>query len=129
MAQETLLDSHIESGKILLNELDGRDFHIVTAMWFFYPDISEWKLLLYSPEFEKKDPILLYTEISKIIDFLSENIQGITLETIKLILKNDSLLKLFKSIIHVGGISTVRMTSNYFNGIYIDDALIYRNQS
>jgi hypothetical protein len=85
--------------------------------------------LLYSPEFEKKNPTLLYTEISKIVDTLGEKIQGVTLETIKLVLKNDPLLKMFQSIIHVGGISAVRMTSNYFNGIYVEDALIYRNES
>ena len=129
MAQEILLESHIEAGKVLLQELDSKQFNITTAMWFFYPDIKEWKLLLYSPQFEKKEPTHLYTEISKIITGLGEKVSSISLEMTKLVLKTDPLLKMFKGIIRAEGISTIRMTSNYFNGIYVEDALIYRNQS
>jgi len=129
MGKEILLDSHIEAGKELLRALDEKAFNITTAMWFFYPDAEKWKLLLYSPEFEKeKNPTLLYSRISKVITELGDKTSAISLESVKLVLRNDPLLKMFKSIIHAKGISTIRMQSNYFNGIYVEDALIYRNE-
>jgi len=127
MVKDTLLDSHIAAGKILLQELDAREFNITTAMWFYYPDFEEWKLLLFSPQFDEIGQRESYTKISEIITDLGQKVGMISLMAIKLIFKNDPLLKLFKNIIHIEGISTVRMTSNYLNGIYVDDAVIYRN--
>ena len=132
MAKEILLDSDIEAGRKLLQAIDADgEIKITAAMWFFYPDLEKWKLLLYSSDIEsKKDEDIkltwLYTKISMIISKLDSQVAA-SLSSVKLVVREASLLKLFKAIIRVEGISAIRMTSNYINGVYIEDALIYRN--
>ena len=130
MAKKILLDSDIEAGKNLLKALDDgiSHFKITTAMWFLFSENEEWKLLLFSPDFGKaKSPASIYTEISKVI--VNSGGNAIDLEFIKIMLKNDPLLKILGLIAQVGGIDSIRMKSNYLNGIYIEDAFIYRNIS
>lgn len=130
MAKEVLLDSDIDAGKNLLKALDENGFNITTAMWFYYSDIEEWKLLLSSPDFNKikdpNEPSRIYTKISQIIND-SKDVAITPLESVKILLKNDPLIKLFGFIISAKGISAIRMKANYLNGIYVEDALIYRN--
>jgi hypothetical protein len=128
MVKETLLDLQIEAGKKLLQALDERGFDITTAMWFYDPDLGTWKLFLHSSQFDKKDQIASYIKISEVIKELGDKLNMLSLDSIKLVFENDHyLIKMFKKIVHVKKGSLVRMTANYIDGIYIDDALIYRN--
>lgn len=127
MVKETLLESDIEAGKILLRELDAQNFQITTAMWFFYPDVGEWKLLLHSPRFDAEGGIASYSKISEIITALGSKMGMLSFNAIKLVYSRDALMAMLKKLAHVSGISLVRVTSNYINGMYVDDALIYRN--
>jgi hypothetical protein len=98
-------------------------------MWFFYTESEEWQLLLYSPDFGKngKDSNTIYTSIFNVINELGEYANGLSLDMIKIITTNSPLIELLNSLIRVEGISNVRCSSNYINGVYIEDALIYRN--
>jgi hypothetical protein len=126
MGKETLLEPQIDAGMHLLKELDNRSFDIQSALWFYYPDLDKWKLLLFSPKF---DPEKASAQYSDVFDALAKTntVGSLSFDSIQLVFKNDKLLNLLKNIIRVKGQSKVRMTSNYLNGFYIDDAMIYRN--
>src|SRR5215472_5729365 len=124
MDKDALLDYQIDAGRQLLDALDqSKKFEITSAMWFFYPDTNEWKLLLFSPAFKaEQNQSTLYSQIANSLKEIHiENL--LPLESIKLIFGDDPLLKLFNDIAQVNGKATVWMRSNYLNGIYVEDAL------
>lgn len=128
MAKEILLDSDIDAGQKLIKELDASGVTLKTALWFFYPDIREWKLLLSSPDFEKQEESnILSKSYSNIFNIIREGELNVSLDTIKIVLSNEPLKKMFNALAHASGNNRIRMSANYINGIYIEDALIYRN--
>jgi len=45
---------------------------------------------------------------------------------VKLVPPSDRMLEAMGKVVRIAGLSTVRFSRNVVNGIYIDDALIYR---
>ncbi|HEY1301307.1 MAG TPA: hypothetical protein VGF07_12480 [Stellaceae bacterium] len=126
MAKKTLLEGDIRAGGQLIEALDHDGEVINAALWLYYPDLLQWKLLLVSPSFEKNGLIQSYTKISEILS--NQKQVDISVADIKILLQSDPLMRLLKGIIHTGkGLNQIRMTSNMLNGIYVEDALIYRN--
>jgi hypothetical protein len=128
MAKETLLETDIAAGAKFIQALDKRGQPINAALWFYYPDLSQWKLLLASPAFQAKDLTQSYTKISEILTAEQDIGNNISIADIKLLNQTDPMMNLLKVIVRTGkGLSQIRMTSNVLNGIYVEDALIYRN--
>ena len=128
MVKDALLDSHVEAGANLVRELDRQNKPLKSAVWYFYPDISEWRLLLASPEFEAKGSMQAYAELSNLLRTMGPDARGLSVDDIKVVLMNDKLVPVLRKIIHAQGLNTIRMTSNMFDGTYVDDMLIYRNE-
>ena len=128
MAKEVLLESDITAGARLIEELDKKGADVSAALWFFDPDLSEWKLLLVSPTFEKNGLTASYTMVSEVISSIGDVNKSISIDNMKIVQNNDPMMRLLKGIVRTGkGLNTIRMTSNMMNGIYVQDALIYRN--
>jgi hypothetical protein len=128
MAKETLLDRDISAGAKLIRALDGRGIAITAGMWFFYPDLGDWKLLLVSPQLTEEHLPAAYTKISEAISGDSEIAESLSISDVKVLTNKDPMIRMLRGVIRTDrGISTIRMTSNLINGIYVEDALIYRN--
>jgi hypothetical protein len=129
MAKETLLDTDIDAGARFIQALDESGKTVDAALWFYYPDLSQWKLLLSSQALEEKDLTKSYTKISEILSAQDDIGSTISVSDVKLLNNTDPMMKLLKGIVRTGGshLSRIRMTSNVFDGIYVEDALIYRN--
>jgi hypothetical protein len=128
MAKETLLDSDIAAGARFIEALDKAGEVINAALWFYYPDLSQWKLLLASSKFEGSNLTGSYTKISQTLSAQEDVSKNISIGDVKILQHKDPLMKLLKGIVRTGkGLNQIRMTSNVLNGIYVEDALIYRN--
>lgn len=128
MAKETLLESDIAAGARFIEALDEDGEAVDTALWFYYPDLSQWKLLIASPAFEKDRPTSSYTKVSKLLSNEDEVGRSISISDIKILTAKDPMRRLLKGIIRTGkSLDRIRMTSNILNGIYVEDALVYRN--
>ena len=128
MAKETLLESDITAGAKFIQTLDKRGQPVDAALWFYYPDSCQWKLLLSSPTFDNKDLTKSYTKISEILTSEQEIGKNISIADVKILNQTDPMMKLLKVIVRTDkGPNRIRMTSNVLNGIYVEDALIYRN--
>ncbi|HEX3861501.1 MAG TPA: hypothetical protein VHY35_07395 [Stellaceae bacterium] len=128
MAKEALLESAIAAGKILIEELDKNDQTIDAGLWFYYPDLDQWKLLLSSKKFDATNLTKSYTKISEILYKTDRVSQSISISDIKLLSQTDPMMKLLKKIARTEkNLNEIRMMSSVFNGIYVEDMLIYRN--
>ena len=128
MVKEQLMDDMIEAGARLTEKLDELGLPISVAMWFFTPDINEWRLMFASPTVSTKGAREVYEQIEKARKALGAEAECIPLSVIGLIDTNHQLVQLLRIALHTGpGVSRVRFSKNVINGHFIDDALIYRS--
>ena len=121
----TLTNEMIQFGNDFISLLDKKKFSIDAALWFYYPNIYQWRLILSMPEVNVKGPKVAYQKIQNALKKL--DFGKISLQQIHILDMSDPLIMLLKSAIKTGkGISGIRFTQNTINGILIEDAYIYR---
>jgi hypothetical protein len=124
MGNAILVREQIDYGKRLIACLDKSKFTLVGALWLYYPNSDEWKLLFISPLVDLLGPKRCYDIVIEVLEDL-----GITLEVlneISLLSPKDSLFQLLRRAIRAEGISEIRFAKNTINNTFIEDALIYR---
>ncbi|HIB4961158.1 TPA: hypothetical protein ACWW53_001432 [Klebsiella pneumoniae] len=113
------------SGEYLVKQLKKINIDVAAAMWFFYSDISSWKYILITSEFEEKGPAFIYDTVNKINrESLSTKYKRIPLSSIEAKGKDAFIYKIMRSAFRIEN-SSVRMTSNMINGLEIEDCLVY----
>ena len=126
MDKEILVDRDIEDGKKLIESLDRSLFQLKSALWFYFTESEEWRLLLASPLIDVAGPRSCYNIIQSVIADMPQDF-GISLERISVISPRDRLIQLLSIAIRTGGgLSTIRFTDMTINGVFIKNALIYR---
>lgn len=125
MDSTLLVDQDIEDGRKLIKALDRSKFALTGALWFYFSDARDWLLLLVSPLADTSGPTWCYRKIQSVIEDMPRNF-GLSLSRISVVSPTDSLIRLLGKAIHVEGTSRVRFRRNTINGVFIEDALIYR---
>lgn len=125
MAQPVLVKEDIDAGMELLRVLDSRNFPITGAAWIYFPDIEEWRLVIRTPRVEKNLQSALL-EIANAMDAAGDLRSRLNLSRMKLVPPSDRMLQAMGTVVRASGLSKIRFSKNLINGIYIDDALIYR---
>ena len=126
MDKPTLVDPDKKAGEALLKKLDGIDFDVKAAFWFYLSEPNEWRLIFASTVVDKKGPKEAYETVQSELENLNERYE-LSLQNISLISSNDKLVKLLRAAIKTGpGVSNIRFTGNVINSVFIEDAYIYR---
>jgi hypothetical protein len=127
VVKEQLTDAMVDTGAEITRKLDEMGLPIEAALWFFMPEINEWRLLFASSDVITKGPRDVYRTIRRAIDSLGANAAAVPFSVVGLLDSDSELLKLLRVAVRTGqGISRVRFSKNTVNGHFIDDALIYR---
>jgi hypothetical protein len=120
-----LVESDIVNGRLLVEALDRLQFECNGALWFQYAT-KDWHFLLVSSWVDTKGPKKCYELIQSAINEIEE-VHRIPLERISVLSPNDRLVRILKMAIRTGqGMSQIRFARNTINGVFIEDALIYR---
>lgn len=122
MAEDSLVTSDVNGGEALVRALDRAGFPVPAALWLYYPDLERWRLVIATPR--ARDPQEAYISIGQIAD--QARIVSPELSRIRLVLPTDPTVATLSRVLRTEGISGVRFTGNMVNGIYVDDAYIYR---
>jgi hypothetical protein len=125
MAENQLVDADIKAGQDFIQLLDANGFDVKAAAWIYYPDIEGWKLLIGSPR-ATKDLSAAYYDAAVLISADKGLDEQLDLARVKIVKPDEAFLDALGKVVRVEGLSTVRFTHNTFNGVYIDDALVYR---
>ena len=126
MDKKILVDKDIGEGRSLIEALDRSSFNVVGALWFYYSNLGEWRLLIASPLVDISGQRSCYQAIQSVIADMPQGFE-ISLERISVLSPRDRLIQLLRIAIRTGtGLSTIRFTGNTINGVFIEDALIYR---
>jgi hypothetical protein len=73
MYKTILVETDLEQGRRIVEELGKRQVRITAAFWYHYEDEDDWKLVVVSPDFEDQGPRALYTMISQMLSELSSD--------------------------------------------------------
>jgi hypothetical protein len=126
MDKPTLVDADIKAGEALLSKLDEIEFDVKAALWFYVQDSEEWRLIIASPIVDKDGPKKAYEKVQLQLQGLNGRYE-LSLRNISLVSPGDKLIKALESVIRTGkSISHIRFTRNVINGLFIEDAYIYR---
>jgi hypothetical protein len=125
MADAILVNSDIDAGRDLVRILDEASFPITGAAWIYFPDLEEWRLVVRTPKAAGNLQEALL-EVARALDAKGDLRKRIDLARVKLVPPGDRMLEAIGKVMKVDGLGAVRFSRNVVNGIYIDDALIYR---
>ena len=127
MDNQVLVDRNIVEGKELIEALDRRDLNIKAAMWFYFEESDEWKLLIATPMIDKKGTKEVYRIIQTVIGEMSESKTSVSFKDVLVLSPKDDPIKLVGNVIRTDtGLSGIRFTKNIINNKLVDDAYIYR---
>jgi hypothetical protein len=124
MAATALVNEDIAAGHAVVEALDARGFPVAAAFWLYDSERDVWKLWIGTPR-AGKDLQGAYIKVSEILSASSDR-AAFDLARIRLVRPDDPTIRAVGSVMRVEGISDVRLKSNLANGIYIEDALVYR---
>jgi hypothetical protein len=128
LVTDALSEKMIQAGGKLVERLDADAANIKSALWLYFPDSRNWKLILASETVETDGPRKLYEKIQGANRSASEPEETVSLNDIVVSTPKHELISELAMMIGTGqGISGIRFTRNNINGIYIDDAYIYRS--
>jgi len=128
MAAGTVVKSDIDAGLNLIRALDETGFGASAALWWYYGDLEDWKLVI-AYRGEKKDLEKKYLEAARAsARWRSEHPDEpiLDLNRVWITSADDQLIKGLKPALSLEGLGEVRFTSNMINGIYVEDAIIHR---
>ncbi len=127
MDKTALVEAVVDEGGNLIRALDDAGFPVRSALWKYNPDQDEWRLIIATPLVDTDGPLDAYKKLDRILEANRPDL-GLALPDIQLLSPKDRLIQLFRSAVQTGkSISDIRFSRNVINGVYIDDALVYRS--
>lgn len=127
MVETILTKEMIEMGKILVRKLDEHGLSPDAALWLYYPEEQQWKLVIAEIRVGTLGPKKLYKIIQQILAESPNELSGISLDDVTLARLDSPIIVLLRGAILTGrGLSGIRFKNNAINGTLIEDAYIYR---
>lgn len=126
MVASALVSEKIDRGGRLIKKLDASSFPVTAAFWYYFPEAEHWRLVIASPMVDAKGRQAAYGEIHR-IQRRAARLPLLSVGEITAVSPRDPLVKLLSSAIRTGsGLSGIAFSRNVVNGVYIEDAYIYR---
>lgn len=118
MAEEPLVEADIDAGRALVKALDGAGVGVRGAFWFYLTDVDRWKLMIVS-DAAKQGSRDLYV---KAISLKPE----LDLSKVEFVAPSSPIFAALSRYFRFEGLSGVRVSRNMLDGVYVDDAYVYR---
>lgn len=127
VVKEYLSREMIDAGAELTRLLDDARLIVDAALWFYSSENNSWQFVVASPEVRTQGPKNIYKKIQSVIARNFGEHSVISLKDISVVDSKDPSILLLRSVIVTGeGISNIRFSQNMINGVFIEDAYIYR---
>ncbi len=126
MAEEPLVESKIEKGRRVVEHLERSGFEVESALWFYVSASHKWSLYLVTPTVDKTGSKTVYSRLQRLlVDVLPQS--ELSLSDISLLSPHSELIQRLRKAVRTGpGISGVRISRSTIDGVFIQDAYVYR---
>ena len=127
IVREVLSEQMIGAGAKLIERLDQSESNVQAALWLFLPEEKIWKLMIISPLVKTDGPRSFYKHILDANKKADESESIISLNDVGVADTSIPLISLLRIAISTGGgIGGIRFSKDTINGVFIEDAYIYR---
>lgn len=130
MGEEALVESKITDAISLVQQLDLEGMPPSLALWYFYNDAAEWRLLIAGSEFDALLPKQESVAYQKLVKSMSNvPLSSLSLSDVKLIEGQSPLPLAIHRLIGTGprGIVRAHFSDTTLNGIFIKEMVILRS--
>ena len=123
MFKKLLVRDLITEGAQLLEALRRKRFPMVAALWNYFPESSEWRLVIVSPAVDRQGPLNGYTRVQRALSGI--NPSQLTLTDIALISPNSADYEDLRRILPRAGRFSASPAPNNTQKAIFDDTYIY----
>jgi hypothetical protein len=124
VVENTLVTEDIDAAGRLVTFLDEHGLRVRAALWLYDSDAERWRFVIAFQE-SRKDVTSFYLDVAKATAKAGAD-DVLDLSRVDIVDSERSIFTALKGVIAVEGNSRVRFSKNRINGIYLEDALIYR---
>lgn len=125
MAEEALVGDDIEAADNLLKFLDANGYPVSGALWLYHSDDDRWRFVISFRE-KRDDLASFYRDIAKLMNAQAHDRNILDLSRVDFVDSDRSVIGSLSKALRVEGNSRVRYTNNRINGVFLEDALIFR---
>ena len=130
MGQGTLVTGQINDAQTLVKKLDSAGTPPKVAMWYFYDDAQEWRLILAIPEFDSLLPqkeAVAYQRVAKALTSLS--LTSLALSDLKLVRTEFPLVRAIQMLLRTSpyAVGVAHFTDTTLNGIFMKEMIVLRS--
>lgn len=124
MVEDALVNEDIEAAGRLVTFLDEHGLAVRGALWLYDSDAERWRFVIAFRE-SRKDITTFYLDVAKAKTKAQAN-DLLDLSRVDIVDPERSIFTALKGAITIEGNSRVRFSRNRINGVYLEDAMIYR---
>jgi hypothetical protein len=130
MGEKALVESQIADAISLIKGLDADGLSPNFAVWYYYDDADEWRLLIASPAFDAllpKQESLAYRKVAEAMTALS--LSSLAISQVKVVASSSSLPQALKRLIGTdpSGLIRAHFSDTTLNGIFIKEMIVLRS--
>lgn len=130
MGEKTLVESQIANSIELIKQIDSSGHQLNLAVWYYYDDADEWRLILSSEKLDQYLPKQEPLAYRVVVDAFNKlNLSSINISEIKIIKSDEPLNKTLKLLIRTEptGITRGHFIDTTVNSIFIKEMIILRS--
>lgn len=124
MAEDVLVEEDLNSASRLVDLLDVEGLNVRGAMWLYETDSERWRFMICFRE-KRENPTSFYRDMARVTNAHRET-ETLSLDRVSVVPYDGSIFSRLSGVINVGGTTRLRMSHNRINGVYLEDAMIYR---
>lgn len=125
MVAATLVESDIEASRALVTLLESAGFPLKAALWVYQSDAGRWRFVV-CPTEKRNDVTSFYRDFAKVITKANGQEAILPLDRVDIVDDKSPLVAGLGKVLRIEGLGNVRFTNNRINGVFLEDALIFR---
>lgn len=127
MVENHLTPELIQEGAKLVQGLDDAGFAPDAALWFYFPDLSVWRLVITQVKVGPGGPRDVYRVVQKTLQGLKGEVTHLDLDDVAVAKPEAPIIALLSKAVRTGqGANGIRFARNAIHGTRVEDAYIYR---
>jgi len=125
MVDEALVGDDIEAAANLIRFLDQHGMPVSGALWLYQSDAERWRFVVSFRE-RRANQSSFYLDVAKLVNAHREVRDLLDISRVDFVDPDRSVIGPLSKVIRIEGLSSVRFSHNRINGVYLEDAVIYR---
>jgi len=130
MGETALVEGKVADTIQLIQKLDASGNSPTMAIWYFYDDADEWRLLIAGPTFDALLPKQEAVAYRRLVEAMSSlSLSSLSISDLKILETKAPLAQSLRRLVGTGSAGIVRahFTNTTLNGIFIKEMIIMRS--